>query len=283
MKTKNVLILLLCASIIGCTKRLDVKTAAEVCIKAFGIIDYNRVSVVGISEDLPQTYIVIFRIKSRVDLSEIEIFTKLRKYNSGWRIEGIKNQLGMYINADDTIKKYQIIEERKLYAYIQTKKAKMEMEKISEGINNYINDNATAPYASGCEMKSLYSALGSKYSSNLPKNAIEEGIYSYLSGYKLDYDKLSLRIFDLGEMLKMGIRVEKKTDYLLYVGIDSNPDSEDISDFYNCVNSEKWRYYEALPAQGIFAVRDIAQLHLTNLIIFNGKWIRAPKFEFEKQ
>lgn len=259
MKTKNLIVFFFCIALAGCSQKLDNKIAAEVIRNSFSITDSNRISIVGISNESAQTDIVIFRIKSGVDMSVIESSAKLRKFDKGWNFEGLQNKLGMYINPGDFIKEYSELEITKLKNLEATKATMKTMEFIAKGIEQYIKANGQAPNCFW--VKDLHPILVPKYSQEFPEEDSWGSRFYYYSGANGD---LYLNWIKNGTNRKVD-----KADYLL---VSQGPNKD----------LRLWEFDPELPNAGILFVKDLEEISKINLVLFNGKWVLAPKFEFEK-
>ena len=240
MKTKILILALISIFFISCAQKLS-NTQAEDAIKsAFKLSKEQSLEILGISIEEKNLAIVKFK------LNEVQISSKMRKYDKGWQLDQIQNELGAWVPAESMINL--ITEQKKEEKQIQAMKY---ITIISTALADFVTDNGSAPKQDGIydERSDFYIALCPFYLKELP------------------------------------IKDPWGNNYRVYCGKACNGKygitNSGIDDFVVCsygLDGEKevWEFDPANPEAGLFIVEESSDLD-KDLVMWDGSWIRAPR------
>lgn len=90
MKTKIFVGFIVLAILSSCSSDLSTGAVSEVIIKTFQLSDMDNVEILGIAEDSKDVRIVKFTV------NKVPSSVKMRKYDKGWLLDEIQNELGLW-------------------------------------------------------------------------------------------------------------------------------------------------------------------------------------------
>jgi len=221
----------------SCSQKLTTKDAAY-CIKnTFRLSNEDKIEIIGISKDSKISAFVKFKI------NDTQFNSKMRKYDTGWQLEEIQNDFGLWIPASSISS---LLDETS-----KVKRAMIDMMSIATAIMEFVTDRGFAPQQAGSydENSPFYKNLNGLYIKNLPiKDPWGNNYYVYC-----------------------GKAVEGK-----YGIIDAQNDDFLVVSFGKYGKQEFWTFDPDNPSGGLFTDQDYDD---KNLIIYNGSWIRGPKID----
>jgi len=234
MKSRFFVILLGVIFLISCSSKLSTSSASSIIKSGLKLSEKDKLEILGTSEESKGLVLVKF------SLNEKALNAKLRKYDQGWQLEEIQNELGLWIPAttitnaqDDSTK-------------IRT--AMKEISTISTALADYITDKAMPPVASGVydETGQLYKSLCPSYLKTLPIKDPWGNNYLVYCGKEIDG--------------QYGITGSASDDFLVVsYGKDGVRDT--------------WLYNTSDPASGLYNENN----GISDLVNLNGSFIRGPR------
>jgi len=232
MKQKTIFIICLSTILISCGPSLNEDRATDILKSTFHLGDHDKIEILGISKDSNSVLIIKARINDKT------LNSKIRKYNKGWQVDEIQNDLGAWLPASSI----ENIQQDKL------KVAMLEIMTIATALADYITDNGKAPKHSGPIelLDNLDNELVPFYVDILSKIDPWGNKYLVYCG------------IECNEMYGLSGCAE---DDMLIVSYGSDGVKED------------WIYDDKRPEAGLFEGIDLTK----DLVNWNGSWIRAPK------
>jgi LemA protein len=91
MKTKSFIGLFVLLIIFGCSSKLSTGSAAKAIEQTFQLTDKDKVEILGIAEESKDIRLVKFKINDK------QRAAKIRKYDQGWQLDEVQNELGLWI------------------------------------------------------------------------------------------------------------------------------------------------------------------------------------------
>jgi len=237
MKTKIFILGLICLFYINCAQKFDEVQAGNIIRKSFELTEKDSVEILGISMEAKDVAIVKF------NLNEVQISSKMRKYDTGWQLDEIQNELGMWIPAENLTKFFSQPEKQKT--------AMLDIITISTALADFVTDNGTTPKQEGIysEGSDFYYSLSPFYIKELPIKDPWGNNYRAYCGLACNG--------------KFGISGAMTDDFII---VSYGKDGE----------KEIWEFNAASPEAGIFVVKDASDFD-KDLVMWNGSWIRAPR------
>jgi len=234
MRYRNFVLLLAVLFLIACSSKLSTDTASSVIESAFKLSDNDELKILGTTEETKGTVIVKFQLNDKT------MSVKLRKYDQGWQLEEIQNELGSWIPATTII--------NALDEASKVKTARAEIGIISSAIADYVTDKATPPSASGSydETSQLYKSLCPFYVKKLPIKDPWGNNYLVYCGTAVDG--------------QYGISGGASDDFLV---VSHGKGGE----------RETWTYNPSAPDSGLYTDKDDTK----DLVNLNGSFIRGPR------
>ena len=109
LNEKKILSLLfVCLMIIDCRPKFNDTKAADVIRKSFELNEVGSLEIIGISMETKEIAIVKFKI------NEAQLSSKMRRYDTGWQLDKIQDELGNWVPAEKVISLFR----QKTVAYI---------------------------------------------------------------------------------------------------------------------------------------------------------------------
>jgi len=237
MRTKILALGFIFLFLYGCAQKFDEIQAKAIIEKSFELTGKDSVEILGISMEEKDIAIVKF------NLNEVQISSKMRKYDTGWQLDEIQNELGMWIPAENLTKFFSQPEKQKI--------AMLDITVISTGIADFVIDNGITPKQEGIysEDSDFYIALSPFYLKELP---IKD---PWGNNYRVYCSSAGNGIY--------GISGCVSDDFIV---VSYGRDGE----------KETWEFDAASPEAGIFIVRDSDDFD-KDIVMWNGSWIRAPR------
>lgn len=239
MKFKILGISLLILLFMNCGQKFDAVQAEDVIKKTLELSEKDILEIVGISKESKEVVLVKFK------LNEIQISSKMRKYDTGGQLEEVQNEVGMWIPAETLSKSYG--QKENLKATMKS------IGMISGAIADYVVDNGIAPSQEGfiIENSSFYNALCPFYIKSLP-------IMDSWGNKFMVY---------CGETVNghYGISEAKSDDFLV---VSYGRDGK----------QELWEINLDDTKAGLYAIDDIDDYN-KDIVSWNGAWIRGPRKE----
>lgn len=220
-------------------KKLDDALAAEVIKEAFELSEEDSFEILGISEESEGVSIVKFK------LNEVQISSKMRKYDKGWQLDEIQNDFGMWVPAENLTRSFSDAEKQK--------NAMTDIMTIATGLADYVVDNSLAPKQTGSYDKNseFYQAISPFYIKELPIKDPWGNNYQVYCGLECSKNY---------GLLETDLRND---DFLVFsFGSDGMQDS--------------WMYESTNPTSGMFIVSSPDDF-ANDLVNWSGSWIRAPR------
>jgi len=236
MRRSLLFFVLYCVLIVSSCQNLTTKDAA-LCIKnTFRLSNEDKIEIIGISKDSKTSALVKFKI------NDIQFNSKMRKYDTGWELEEIQNDFGLWIPASSISSLFD--ETNKV------KRAMIDINVIATAIIDFVTDRGVAPEQAGSygENTPFYKKLNGIYVKNLPIKDPWDNNYHVFCGKAVEG--------------KYGIENAQSNDFL-------------VVSFGKDGKQEFWSFDPGNPTGGLFTDQDYNK----DLIIYNGKWIRGPKIE----
>jgi hypothetical protein len=246
----------------GVGKKYFFSQATELIKQSFQFIDNSQFDILGISKETKETFLVKFNLKSAVDFYEAQISARMRRYDKGWQFDEIQNKSGMWSPASEFIKSFQSAETIKKTESVKFNIIMKDMEYIASGIKKYISKNGVPPplgenYTSG-HVDNIKNYLVPEYLSDIPER---DGFIGYENG--------------AGCIQWHGISENSKTDFILKGNTELTMEAlfrKGLGFF------ESWRYNPKDPEAGFIKISNLDEYKKITAVLFNGRWIRAPKF-----
>ena len=237
MRTKILAFVSICLFFINCAQKFNEIQAQDVIKSSFELTEKDSLEILGISMEKKDVAIVKF------NLNEVQISSKMRKYDTGWQLDEIQNELGMWIPADNLTKFFSQPEKQKT--------TMIDITTISMALADFITDNGYAPKQEGIysETNDFYYSLSPFYIKELPLKdpwGNNYRVYCGLSGNGI-----------------YGISGCISDDFI-------------VASYGRDGERETWEFDAPSPEAGIFIVRDSDDFD-KDLVMWNGSWIRAPR------
>ena len=93
MRIKALIFGMIIVFLLSCSPKLTTENAASIIKNTFQLSDKDKIEILGISKESKISMLVKFKI------NDIQLNSKMRKYDKGWQLEEIQNDLGMWIPA----------------------------------------------------------------------------------------------------------------------------------------------------------------------------------------
>jgi hypothetical protein len=216
----------------SCSSKLSTNSATSVIKSGLRLSEKDKFEIIGISQESQSLALVKFSI------SEKTLNVRLRKYDNGWKLEEIQNEMGLWIPAatltnamDDSTK-------------IRT--AQKEISTIATALADYITDKAMPPAISGAydENSTFYKSLSPMYIKILPVKDPWGNNYLVYCGTTINGH--------------YGITGSASDDFMVVsLGKDGTV--------------EMWEYNPSTPEAGLYTEKDATK----DLVNFNGSFIRG--------
>lgn|GEM_PF-4400650 len=227
---------LYCVLFVSSCQNLTTKDA-DLCIKnTFRLSDEDKIEIISISKDSKTLALVKFKI------NDIQFNSKMRKYDTGWELEEIQNEFGLWIPASSISS---LFDETS-----KVKRAMIDINAIATAIIDFVTDRGVAPEQAGIygENTPFYKSLNGIYIKNLPIKDPWDNNYHVYCGKAIEG--------------KYGIRNAQSDEFL-------------VVSFGKDGKEEFWTFDPNNLTGGLFTDQDYNK----DLIIYNGTWIRGPKIE----
>ena len=239
MRVKFLVLALVCLFLMCCAQKVNETQAEKIIRKAFELSEGDTVEILGISMESKKEAIVKF------NLNEVQISSKMRKYDTGWQLDEVQNELGMWIPAENLTRLFSQSEKQKA--------AMIDVMTISTAIADYVTDNGVAP-TSAADLDTgdvIIIELSPFYIKELP---IKD---PWGNNYRI-YCGLSVKE-------NYGVEHAGYDDFMVIcLGRDGK--------------EEIWEYNSADPNAGLFIISSPEDFN-KDLIMWNGSWVRAPRVE----
>lgn len=235
---KKLLILIgICLIFLCCGPKFDEIQATDIIKQSFELTEEDSLEILGISMESKEVALVKFK------LNDVQISSKMRKYDKGWQLDEIQNDFGMWVPAENLTKLFSQSEKIKI--------AMIDITVISTAIVDYVTDNGIAPKQDDIydEDSEFYMGLSPFYVKELPVKDPWGNNY-----------RVYCRTAGNG---KYGITDCGNDDFVV---VSYGRDGEE----------EIWEFDAMNPEGGIFVV-NTADDYDRDLVMWNGSWIRAPR------
>lgn len=239
MRAKFLVLILVCLFLMCCAQKVNETQAEEIIRKAFELSEGDTVEILGISMESKKEAMVKF------NLNEVQISSKMRKYDTGWQLDEVQNELGMWIPAENLTRLFSQSEKQKA--------AMIDVMTISTAIADYVTDNGIAPKQNGIydEDSEFCNSLSPFYIKELPIKDPWGNNYRVYCGTSVKGN--------------YGVEHAGYDDFMVVcLGRDGK--------------EEIWEYNSGDPNAGLFIVSSPEDFN-KDLIIWNGSWVRAPRAE----
>lgn len=236
MRIKALIFGMIIVFLLSCSPKLTTENAASIIKNTFQLSDKDKIEILGISKESKISMLVKFKI------NDIQLNSKMRKYDKGWQLEEIQNDLGMWIPASSIANLFDQTD--------KVKTALTDINIIAIALTDYITDNGVVPEQAGTydENSLFYKTLCGFYVKDLPmKDPWGHNYYVYC-GKAVDG--------------KYGIKGAADDDFLI---ISYGKDGQ----------QELWVYDASNPEAGLFTDKDYDK----DLINLDGSYIRGLKIE----
>jgi len=234
---KLIILIGICLLFLNCGPKFGKTQAIDVIKQSFELTEKDSVEILGISMEEKDVAIVKF------NLNEVQISSKMRKYDTGWQLDEIQNELGMWIPAENLTKFFSQPEKQKT--------AMVDITVISTAVTDFVIDNGIAPKQEGIysEDSDFYYALSPFYVKELPIKDPWGNNYRAYCGLACNG--------------KFGISGAASDDFI-------------IASYGKDGEKDIWEFNAMDPEGGLFVVKDVSDFD-KDLIMWNGSWIRAPR------
>lgn len=238
MKYRLFIVFLAVAFLVSCSSKLSTSTASSVIKSGLKLSDKDNIKILGIAKESKGTAIV------KLLLNEKALSVKLRKYDQGWQLEEIQNEMGTWIPAATVVN---ILDESS-----KIKQAMAEISTIATVLADYITDNLTLLPRSGAfdENSQFYKSLCPLYVKELPTKDPWGNNYLVYCGKSIDG--------------QYGLKGSAIDDYLI---VSYGKDRE----------MDTWNYDPSDPISGIYNDTN----GIKDLVNLNGSFIRGPRSRME--
>jgi hypothetical protein len=237
MRNKILVLGLVCLLFMCCAKKFDEVQAKDVIKSAFELTEKDALEIIGISMESKDLALV------KIKLNDVQVSSKIRKYDKGWQLDEIQNELGNWIPAD-TISRFFSQPEKQ-------KDAMINITIISTALADFITDNGQAPN--------------------------QDGTYDENGNFYLSLCPFYLRSLPIKDPWGNNYRV-----YCGKAGNGQYGISSCVSDDFVVVSygkdgkKERWEFNASSPEAGIFVIESPDDFD-KDLVMWNGSWIRAPR------
>lgn len=156
MKTKIFVLGLVCLFFFSCSSKFNDAQASSVIRSSFELSDEDALEIMGISMESNELALVKFK------LNDVQLSSKIRKYDKGWQLDEIQNDFGMWVPAGNLTGMFSHSEKQKI--------AMTEIATIATILMDYTVDHGRSPEHTGPynETSSLYKDLCPTYAESLP-------------------------------------------------------------------------------------------------------------------
>lgn len=156
MKNKIFILGLVCLFFFSCTSKFDDAQASSVIKVSFELSDEDALEIIGISMESKELALVKFK------LNDVQLSSKMRKYDKGWQLDEIQNDFGMWIPAENLTGMFSHSEKQKI--------AMLEITTIAAYLMDYTVSYGRSPEHTGPynETSSLYKDLCPAFAESLP-------------------------------------------------------------------------------------------------------------------
>jgi len=235
---KLIILVGICLIFLNCGPKFNDAAATAVIQEAFELTEGDSLEILGISMESKEVAIVKFK------LNEVQISSKMRKYDKGWQLDEVQNDLGMWVPAENITKLYSQPEKQKI--------AIIDISVISTGLADYVTDSdMMTPKQDGIydENSEFYLALSPFYVIELPVKDPWGNNYRVYCGTAGNG--------------KFGITNCANDDFIV---VSYGRDGE----------KESWEFDPSSPEEGLFILKNANDFD-KDLVQWNGSWIRAPR------
>ena len=237
MRTKILALGLAFLFFYGCAQKFDEVQAENIIKSSFELTEKDSVEILGISMEEKDVAIVKF------NLNEVQMSSKMRKYDTGWQLDEIQSELGMWIPAENLTKFFSQPEKQKI--------AMMDITIICTALADFATDTGTLPKQDGIYAidSEFYLSLSPFYVKELPiKDPWGNNFRAYCG---------------LACNGKFGISGADSYDFI-------------IASYGKDGEKDIWEFNAMDPEGGLFVVKDVSDFD-KDLIMWNGSWIRASR------
>ena len=219
----------------SCSPKIDDLQAVNLIRQTFQLADSDQVTVSGISPEAKGLMLIKFEINGD------PLTSRARKYDKGWQLEEVKNDLGMWIPVEVVAKQYSQ-EEKQI-------RTMTDIVILATGIVDYITDNNSLPdHAGPIDSFSPLLNVLKPYFEKIPQKDRWGNYYEIYSGERCKG--------------QYGLQEISRDDFVIIsLGRDGK--------------KENWEYDPKNPEGGLFLSGDLTE----DLVNWSGSWIRAPKRE----
>jgi len=239
MKIKILTLVLFCLFLFSCGPKFNDTKATEVIKKSFELTEKDELEILGFSAESKDVALVKFK------LNGVQISSKMRRYDKGWQLDEIQNDLGMWVPAKNITGLFS--QQEKLKIVIK------DITIISTALADYVTDNGYAPKQEGiCDENSeFFKSLSPSYLKSLPIKDPWGNNYLVYCGMACNE--------------KYGISGCSLDDFLVVsYGLDGQ--------------KESWLFDTSDPEAGLFHIYSPNDYN-KDLVMFDGSWIRCLRAE----
>jgi hypothetical protein len=227
-----------------CNNIITERQVSDIIKRDFALSDTDKFEILGISRESSSILIVDIKEEDK------SVKLKLRKYDKGWKVDEVQNELGMWVpmpagkkvlEAQESAKKEEKNKENQKYTM-------RDITTITTALADYIIDHGKAPEHMGPieTNDDLISTLSPFYVKSLPtKDSWGYPYYVYCG-------KACNGVYGLSD---------RDDDDILVFSFGSDGDKDD------------WAYQELQAESGMYTYNDFSN----DLVMYNGSWIRAPE------
>ncbi len=237
MKNKIFVLGLVCLFLFSCSSKFNDAQASDVIKESFELSDEDTLEIMGISMESNELALVKFK------LNDVQLSSKIRKYDKGWQLDEIQNDFGMWIPAENLTGMFSHSEKQKI--------AMAEISTLSTYLMDYTTDRGVAPAQAGTydENSEFYKKICPNYASSIPIKDPWGNNYLIYSGSSSEGTR------------GMKFSPESSDDFIVMsLGKDGTPDSwlfdEDGVSFYEITSANDYN---------------------NDLVSWNGQFVRSPK------
>ncbi|MCK4431610.1 MAG: hypothetical protein KAW19_09960 [Candidatus Aminicenantes bacterium] len=237
---KFIVFLGICLICVNCGQKFNDAIATAVIQEVFELSEDDVIEILGTSMESKNIALVKFKV------NEVHISSKMRRYDKGWQIDLIRDELGKWIPAE-TIINFIAKQGKKNNQLIAMKNIVI----ISTAIVDYVTDNGIIPAQDGIysENSEIYKALVPFYLESFPTKD------PWGNNYLIYCGKAGNREYGLTGCVSDD-----------FVVVSYGKDGE----------KESWEFNATRPEAGIFVVNTDDDYD-KDLVMWNGSWIRGPR------
>lgn len=234
---KLIILFGICLIFLYCGQKFNESSAKDIIKNSFDLTEKDSLEILGISMESKDVALVKFK------LNDVQISSKMRKYDKGWQLDEIQNDFGMWVPADNITR-----------LFSQAEKQKITMKNImtiATGLTDYVTDHGVSPN--------------------------QEGVYDESSEFYKALCPFYLKILLIKDSWGNNFRVYCGTACNGKYGIsDCMADEFIIVSYGMDGKKEAWLFDPSDPEAGFFTILSSDDYN-KDLIIWNGSWIRGPK------